>query len=162
MGGFSEDFEADLEDPMLKKDIQLSKEVLAFLEGNVEKCFLCKWMLEDYKKNGTFTGVKQIGEVQSCEIFPIRGEVNHLWLELYQKPYPFKKKVTKEESAPSGYAPKMPTGVFSTPGTSAPMILPSKPLAAPPPVEQTPEAPAPPAEITRNIDQTPIAKPRRF
>lgn len=158
MAGFSEDFEADLEDPMLKKDVQLSKEILAFLEGNVEKCFLCKWLLEDYKKNGTFTGVTQKGEVQSCEIFPIRGEINHLWLELYQKPYPFKRKLTKEELAPSGYAPKMSPAVFSTPGTTAPTAPPSKPMTI-----QPTEAPAsPPAEITRDIDQTPIAKPRRF
>lgn len=147
----SDDFEADLNDPILKKDIQLTPEKLAFLEGNAEKCFLCKWMLEDYKKNGTFTGVKQMGELGAQEIFPIRGEVNHLWLELFQKPYPFKKKVSLYEAAPTGYAPVMPSSTFVAPAT------PSGPVAKP----VTAIPPAPPPEIVKNIEGVPVAKPRK-
>ena len=146
---FSYEFEADLEDPILKKDIQLSPENLAFLEGSAEKCFLCKWLFEDYKKNKTFTGVKQSGDLGVSEIFPIRGEINHLWLELYAKPYPFKKKVSKYEEAPTSYAPVLPTSSFVAPAVAKPV------QAAPPP------APVPAPEIVKNIDATPVAKPKR-
>jgi len=154
---FSYEFEADLNDPILKKDIQLTPEKLAFLEGNAEKCFLCKWMLEDYKKNGTFTGVKQSGDLGVNEIFPIRGEVNHLWLELHQKPYPFKKKVSLYEAAPVGYAPNMPSSTFVLP--TAPANVPvAKPGVAPP---APPAQPTPPPEIVKDIESVPVAKPRK-
>lgn len=166
---FSKEFEADLEDPMLKNDINLSKETLSFLEANVEKCFLCKWMLADYKEHGTFTGVIQKGEFQSYEIFPIRGEVNHLWLELHGKPYPFKAKLSKHEAAPSGYAPNYSKATFvMSPDPVAPLSRPG--VVAPPPAPealaldqaQVPaQAPEPPAEVVKDIATTPVAKPRR-
>jgi hypothetical protein len=146
VASFSDDFEADLADPALRKDIELSKDTLAFLEGRATTCFLCRWMLEDYKKNGTFTGVTQKGEIQSYEIFPIRGEVNHLWLELYQKPYPFKKKVIAEEAQPTfgppSFAPvpqvTLPAPVppaqpapVAQPAPEAPPVAPSAPPAGP-------------------------------
>jgi hypothetical protein len=150
MGSFSYDFEADLEDPILKNDIQLSPNNLAFLESNREKCFLCKWLVEDYKKNGTFTGVKQAGDLGVSEIFPIRGEINHLWLELYQKPYPFKKKVSKYEEVPTSYAPAYPPETFISPPGS--VVVAPRPGTVPPP---------PPPEIVKDIESTPVAKPKR-
>lgn len=145
---FSYDFEADLQDPVLKNDITLDEKNLAFLEHRAPSCFLCKWMFEDYKKNGTFTGVKQSGDLGVIEIFPIRGEINHLWLELYQKPYPFKKKVSKYEEAPQSYAPSYPQTAFVTPPPT-----PAGPAPADPP--------PPPAEIVKDIENTPVAKPKR-
>jgi hypothetical protein len=150
MGSFSYDFEADLEDPILKNDIQLSPNNLAFLEANREKCFLCKWLVEDYKKNGTFTGVKQSGDLGVSEIFPIRGEINHLWLELYQKPYPFKKKVSKYEEVPASYAPVYPPETFIPPPGSA--VVAPRPGTVPPP---------PQPEIVKDIESTPVSKPKR-
>jgi hypothetical protein len=146
MGKFSEDFEADLADPALRKDIDLDKNTLAFLEERAKTCFLCKWMFEDYKKNGTFTGVKQVGEVQSYEIMPIRGEINHLWLELHQKPYPFKKKVIAEEAVPT-YGPP---NFIPVPSTIAPAATPA----------QVP-SPAPASPPTAAPSGTPISKPVR-
>lgn len=151
--GFSYDFEADLEDPALKNDIKLKPESLAFFEENAKKCFLCRWLLEDYKKNGTFTGVKQTGDLGSYEIFPIRGEINHLWLELHGRPYPFRKKVTKEEQEIErncyGSPPPVPAA------EAAPAPLP----AAPEP--QGPEGAAPDPGVVRDITKTPISRPKR-
>lgn len=151
--GFSYDFEADLEDPILKNDIQLSPTNLGFLEENKEKCFLCKWLVEDYKKNGTFTGVKQAGDLGVIEVFPIRGEINHLWLELYRKPYPFKKKVSKYEEAPESYAPMLPpTALIAPPG--APLVAAPRPGSVPP-------TPQPQPEIVKDIESIPVAKPKK-
>ena len=146
----SDDFEADLNSPILQKDIELSKDKLDFLEANRDKCFLCKWMLEDYKKNGTFTGVRQEGPFGAFEIFPIRGEINHLWLELHQKPYPFKKKVGPKESKIHGAAPQPP------PPVAKPVVVVAKPVVSAPAPEPT-QAPA----VIKNIDAIPVAKPRR-
>lgn len=156
----SYEFEVDLQDPILKNDIKLKPENVAFLEANAEKCFLCKWMVEDYKKNGTFTGVKQSGDLGVHEIFPIRGEINHLWLELYQKPYPFKAKLSKEEKEPQSFTPK-PVATYDpsylTETAAHPVAKPGGASAAPP----APAPAAPPAEIVKNIEATPVAKPKR-
>ncbi len=146
----SDDFEADLADPMLIRDIELSKEKLQFLEARKDKCFLCAWILEDYQKNKTLTGVKRDGGFGKYEIFPLRGEINHLWLELYGKPYPFKKKVTKLEEQIIPSAPPM----LTAPGISSPE-------ASFVPQDTTPPKEEKPAEVVKNIEAVPLAKPKR-
>ena len=149
----SDEFEADLADPMLARDIELSKEKITFLEARKDLCFLCAWILEDYKANKTLTGVKREGGFGKYEIFPIRGEINHLWLELHGKPYPFKKKVTKYEE--TVLKPPMLTapGIASPEGSFVPQDT-----AVSKPGTQVPEKPA---EIMKNIDAVPLAKPKR-
>lgn len=144
----SDDFEADLADPMLLRDIELSKDKITFLEARKDKCFLCAWILEDYQKNKTLTGVKRDGGFGKYEIFPMRGEINHLWLELHGKPYPFKKKVTKLEE--TIYKPPQPE-MLAAPGTSSPegSFVPQETTVSKP------------AEITKNIDAAPLSKPKR-
>lgn len=148
----SEEFEADMADPILHRDIELAKEKIDFLSANKEKCFLCLWVLEDYQKNGTLTGVKRDGGLGKFEIFPIRGEINHIWLEVYRKPYPFKKKVSKYEETvtkppPFQNSPLAPEAGF-VPQVEAPLSRPGP-------------QPAPTVEITKGIDDVPLAKPKR-
>jgi hypothetical protein len=150
---FSEDFEADLKDPILLRDIELTKEKIDYLEANKEKCFLCAWILEDYKANKTLTGVKRDGGFGKYEIFPLRGEINHLWLEIHGKPYPFKKKVSECEAKPTVL------GGGSVPVPPGPPLPISKPVASFPPAPPSPVAHPP--EITKNIDALPVAKPKR-
>jgi hypothetical protein len=148
----SDDFEADLTDPILIRDIELSKDKIDFLKARKDACFLCAWILEDYEKNKTLTGVKREGGFGKYEIFPMRGEINHLWLELHGKPYPFKKKVSKYEETILKSAPPM----LTAPGIASPegSFVPQDTTVSKPGGEK-------PAEVVKNIDAVPVAKPKR-
>lgn len=138
--GFSWEFDVDLTEPLLLKDIALTDDKLNFLRGRVEGCFLCKWLLQDYEKNGTLTGLKMDGVTGVYEIFPIRGEINHLWLELYGKSYPWKRKVTEAESRVHGAKPQAP------PAVGTPTDPPPSPSSSPAPTVD---------------DSIPLSKPKR-
>ena len=151
MPGSKSSFEDDdLSDPILIRDIALSPHKKSFLEGRAEEgapgyCFMCKWILDDYNKNGTLTGVvKEGGDKGKYEIFPIRGQINHLWLEIHGKPYPFRRKVTEDEMMVHGRKSEV---------VSQPVAQPvARPVAQP--VAQ-PVAPEPP------MSSLPVAKPKR-
>lgn len=99
---------ADLTDPVLKYDIQITPDTLAFLKSVKDTCFLCKWILQDFEKNGTLTGhYSANGEF---EIFPVKGMVNHISLHRYGRPYPFKVPPNAVESTITSSAPQKSGG----------------------------------------------------
>lgn len=66
------------------EEIVLSDETKAFLEGEREKCFLCKIILEDQEKNGKLTGDPKDGEGKP--MFPPEAKVRHVQIEkLYER-----------------------------------------------------------------------------
>ena len=162
MPGSKSSFEDDdLSDPILIRDIALSPHKKSFLEGKAEEgapgyCFLCKWILEDYNENGTLTGVIREGGSgkRKYEIFPIRGEINHLWLEIHGKPYPFKRKVIEDEMVVHGRKSEVVARPVAQPVT--------RPVAQPvsQPVSQ-PVAPKSPPQEGPPLSSLPVAKPKR-
>lgn len=59
--------------------VDLTEELLALLGARSVGCFLCRWILEDVKKNGKLTGYP-LDYNQQPE-FPVQGKINHLELE---------------------------------------------------------------------------------
>ena len=70
-----------LEFPKIEKgeEIYLSKETEAILRNQVDKCFLCRFVLEDQAKHGKLTGYPF--DYNGNGIFPIEGKVAHIQLE---------------------------------------------------------------------------------
>lgn len=67
---------------MLGEDkIALSKETMVFLKGRVKGCFLCKWILKDFRRNGKLTDYPPYGEGGSG-IFPVKSKLRHIELEM--------------------------------------------------------------------------------
>jgi hypothetical protein len=138
----------DMLDPILSKDIELTPERIAFLEGRVTKCFLCKWILEDYKAHGTLKGHKS-GDGQ-FEVFPVRGEINHLHLEFHGKPYPWKEPVNQYEEKPHGF-------------TKDEKLVPVEPVVAatPRPEPKKDEEKGPAITIKPDPNAVPLSKPKQ-
>lgn len=55
-------------------------ELKAELAARTEKCFLCKWILEDLEKNQALTKYPTAAADGSSQ-FPVDGKVKHLFLE---------------------------------------------------------------------------------
>lgn len=53
--------------------------IIVGLEARAPKCFLCKWILEDIRKNGTFTGYPL--DYVNQPVFPRDGKLKHIMLE---------------------------------------------------------------------------------
>jgi hypothetical protein len=140
----------DMADPMLSKDIEFTPERIAFLEGRVTKCFLCKWILEDYRAHGTLAGHRS--EDSQFEIFPVRGEIDHLYLELYGKPYPWKRPLIEEESRPHSF-------------TKEEKLVPVEPVVAPSPrpdpERNAAEDDGPSITIKPDPNAVPVSKPKQ-
>lgn len=49
------------------------------LERRAPACFLCKWILEDIRKNGALTGYPL--DLNQQAVFPREGKVRHIQLE---------------------------------------------------------------------------------
>ena len=93
--------DCDMMDPILNNEIEFSPERIAFLEKRVTTCFKCRWILEDYRANGTLKGYRSSDG--QFEIFPLRGEIDHLYIELHGKPYPWREPVNEYESKPHAF-----------------------------------------------------------
>ena len=153
----------DLSDPILIRDIALSPHRKSFLEGKADPdapgyCFMCRWILDDYNKNGTLTGVvREGGSDGKYEIFPIRGQINHLWIEMHGKPYPFKRKVIDDEMMVHGRKSEVVAQPVSQP-VARPV---AQPIAEDVSWPVTPEPEAPPPQADVPMSEIPVSKPRR-
>lgn len=137
----------DLTDPVLTNPIELTVEQIVRLEKNVTICFLCRWILEDYKAHGTLKGHKS-GD--GFEIFPVRGEIDHLSLELNGKPYPWKEPINEYESKPHGF-------------TKSEKLVPVEPVVAatPRPDPSKKDAHGPAITIKADPNAVPLSKPKQ-
>lgn len=141
--------DADIADAMISKDIEFTPERIAFLESRVTKCFMCKWILDDYKTNGTLRGHLSLDG--SFEVFPIRGEINHLHLELHSKPYPWKQPVNKFEERPHAF-------------TKEEKLVPVEPVVAPTPRPDPvvkDDGSGPNITIKHDENAVPLSKPKQ-
>jgi len=139
----------DYQDPILTQPFEITPEQIAKLEKNVTKCFLCKWIVEDYKAHGALTGKKT--DDGQFEMFPVRGEIDHLSLELKGKPYPWKQPIKAVESKPHGI-------------THDGKLVPIEPVVAPTPrPDQTKkeESHSPAITIKPDPDAVPLSKPKQ-
>ncbi len=57
----------------------MTPELLGKVAKNEPKCFLCKWIREDFEANGKLTGLPY--DYTGKEIFPVEAKINHLELE---------------------------------------------------------------------------------
>jgi len=138
----------DMSNPILKNDIELTADQIALLESRVTKCFLCKWILEDYRAHGTLTGHKS--DDGQFEIFPLRGELNHLNLEFKGTPYPWKEPVNELESKPHAF-------------TKGEKLVPVEPIVAPTPrpdQSKKDEQSGPAITIKQDPNAVPVSKPK--
>lgn len=137
----------DMADPILTQPFELTPEQIVKLEKNVTTCFLCKWILEDYKAHGTLTGKKD----WPFETFPLRGEIDHLSLELNGKPYPWKEPIKEVESKPHAF-------------TKDERLVPVEPVVAPTPrpdQSKKDEASGPGITIKPDANAVPLSKPKQ-
>ena len=54
-------------------------EIRAITEQNMEKCFMCRWILTDLVEHGKLTGYPL--DSMGAGTFPIQGKIRHLELE---------------------------------------------------------------------------------
>lgn len=139
----------DLADALLSKDIEFTPERIKFLEERVTKCFLCRWIYDDYKTNGTLRGCLSLDG--SFEVFPVRGEISHLHLELHNKPYPWKQPISKFEEKPHAF-------------TKEEKLVPVEPVVAatprPDPAQQASND-GPQITIKQDENAVPLSKPKQ-
>lgn len=69
----------EFDKPKKGEEICLSQETRDLLASRVNGCFLCRFILEDEKKNGKLTGYPLDGEGKG--IFPVEGKMIHVQLE---------------------------------------------------------------------------------
>jgi len=92
----------DYADPIIQNDIGMSPERLASLKEKAPKCFLCLFILRDFEEHGTLRGYHVVsGSGERVEMFPLRGEINHLYLEFHNKPYPWNEPLKDVEAKPT-------------------------------------------------------------
>lgn len=54
-------------------------EIRSIAERNMEKCFMCQWILTDLAENGKLTGYPF--DAMGAPVFPVQGKTRHLELE---------------------------------------------------------------------------------
>ncbi len=59
----------------------IDPKLLVFLRGRVEKCPLCKWILEDLELHGQLTKDHPHNQNLSSPLFPLDAKPKHLALE---------------------------------------------------------------------------------
>jgi hypothetical protein len=79
MTGEHESRTTEYEPVFQKYDYFLSGESKAFLRTRVEKCMLCKMILEDDAKHGKLTDEPMM--VSGGSLFPVNAKLGHLKLE---------------------------------------------------------------------------------
>jgi hypothetical protein len=138
--------DVDLNDPIIRNDIEFTPERIKYLEGNQSKCFLCKWILQDYREHGTLKGYWS--KDNQFEVFPVRGEIDHLWLEWYKKPYPWNAPLSEAEKGPSTF-------------DQQDRLVPVEPSVTPAPRPVKPEPPGQLSGMTNpNPHSVPLSKPK--
>ena len=63
------------------EEIILSDETKALLESEVEKCFLCRIILEDFATNGKLTG--HPNDIFGKGTFPVESKIRHIEITKY-------------------------------------------------------------------------------
>lgn len=61
------------------RTVDVGPGLLTALEALAPRCFLCRWILEDVKKNGKLTGYPM--DYNDQPEFPVTGKICHLELE---------------------------------------------------------------------------------